>query len=792
MKGEMSILLLNMSLTGGIVILAVLLLRLVLRRAPKAISYGLWAVVLFRLMCPVSFSLPVSLVGMAGGAAAEQGIVFYISEDMAQKGTVPAELAGQSGNTLQTPQETGNPGEQNPAAQLLGVQNSAMQSPEMQNSKAGNGKSADGFGDAWERLLPLAGPVWAAGACGLFLYGVISLLLFRRKLRGAEHTGSIGRGMLSPIPIYEKEGLPTSFVMGIFRPGIYLPRGLTGEQKRYILMHEQVHIKRLDYVIKPVSFFALCIHWFNPLVWAAYFLSGSDMEMSCDEAVIRKLGDGIKRGYSDSLLSLAVGKHVVGAAPLAFGEGDTGKRIKNVLKYKKPGIAAVCAALVLAAAAGVFLLANPAKETAGAEAFGENAIVSGGEQQSLEQQAAEEKLQRLAELLEQEKQGLAQEDLQIPEETQEELRRLEEALQKEVQQLNAQQENRRMPEETQEEVQQLEKDLQKLSEVLEEEKKKLSGEETQLSEDALQELQRLDAQKQREAMRNINWGEAFTWKRLKKLAEEKNTNLQDYAGYDGAEWDDMEDSNALNRYLTYRLTDGNTGEEYRVMVSYRQEDNDENQIDMLYLIRESDQSILSLYQGEAYGWQEADIDAFIGYIPQLSDWIAEYRFPGEENLASDAFSSMVGHYGGQTFQWAGASGGIAPHGDGVMPEWSAAASIARMDGEGFVFVNGALEDVVMLYNHAERVDETETVSGCEEQTVLFRMNCDMFTAAEIGAAEEAGNPIPESGWTADIWYVCIGREGSPWGYAATLNGRYFSREDAVDFARSLKFTEQAW
>lgn len=458
MKEEMLIRLLNMSLTGGIVILAVLLLRLALRRAPKAISYGLWAVVLFRLLCPVSFSLPVSLVGMAGGAAAGQGIVFYIPEDMAQKGTV-----GQSGNT---PQETGNPGEQNPAAQLLGVQKSAMQSPEMQNPKTGNGKSADGFGDAWERILPLAGPVWAAGACGLFLYGVISLLLFRRKLRGAEHTDSIGRGMLSPIPIYEKEGLPTSFVMGIFRPGIYLPRGLTGEQKRYILLHEQIHIKRLDYVIKPVSFFALCIHWFNPLVWAAYFLSGSDMEMSCDEAVIRKLGDGMKRGYSDSLLSLAVGKHVVGAAPLAFGEGDTGKRIKNVLKYKKPGIAAVCAALVLAAAAGVFLLANPAKETAGAEASGENVIVSGREQQSLEQQAVEEKLQRLAELLEQEKQGLAEEDLQIPEETQEELRRLEEALQKEVQQLNAQQENRRMPEETQE-------DLQKLREVLEEEKKAL-------------------------------------------------------------------------------------------------------------------------------------------------------------------------------------------------------------------------------------------------------------------------------------------------------------------------------
>lgn len=684
MREEMFIRLLNMSLTGGIVILAVLGLRLMLRRAPKVISYSLWAVALLRLLCPVSFSLPVSFVGMAGGPVAEEGIVYYIPEDIVNSKSPRVNLP--------------LPGGINEAineALPRGTENTA--------------------GDALEGPLALAMIAWAAGAGGLLLYGIFSLLVFRARLKGAYRTGSIRCNRLIAAPVFEKEGLPTSFVMGVFRPAVYLPSGLSEEEKKYILLHEQIHIERFDHIIKLVSFFTLCLHWFNPLVWAAFFLSGRDMEMACDEAVIRRLGGGIKKEYSASLLNLATGKYIINAAPLAFGEGDTGSRIRNVLKYKKPHVAAVCAAVMIVAAAAVFLLANPMK---------------GPDETFLPTNPAEE-----------------------------------------------QEGESRMVQEIQE-LQSIEEQEKRLKEQLEE----------------------LEEEQLRTAMRSMTWGEAFTWQRLRKLVREEDTDLQDYAGYDGAEWDDMEGSNALNRYLIYRLTDEGTGENYRVMISYRKENNAENKIDMLYLVRESDQAILSLYQGEDYGgWRDADIDAFIGYIPKLSDWIAAYQFSSEyltayldTYLVADNFSAAVGDYGGQAFQYVGKDIYTAPPGEWVPAEWAAAATISRVEGDRFVFVDGVLSDVAYGGNHCERVGEIETVSGCEEQAVLFQMNCDLFTAAELGEAEEAGNPVPESEQTADIWYVCFGRENAPYGYMATLNGRYFSREDAVRFAKSVKFTEDAW
>ena len=133
--------------------------------------------------------------------------------------------------------------------------------------------------------------------------------------------------------------------MGLFRPKIYLPSILTETERGYILRHEQYHLRRRDHLVKFLSFLALCIHWFNPLVWAAFILSGKDMEMSCDEAVVRELGEDIRADYSASLLSLATGRRIVAGMPLAFGEGDTGSRIRNLLNWKRPRpwVMAVCA-----------------------------------------------------------------------------------------------------------------------------------------------------------------------------------------------------------------------------------------------------------------------------------------------------------------------------------------------------------------------------------------------------------------------------------------------------------------
>lgn len=160
----------------------------------------------------------------------------------------------------------------------------------------------------------------------LLLYGAVSLLALRRRLVGAVRLEG---------NVYLADHIPSPFVMGVFRPKIYLPSQLSEEERGYILLHEQTHIRRLDHLIKLGASLTLAVHWFNPLVWAAFVLFVRDMEMSCDERVIAQLGIKIRREYSTLLLSLATGKKILMGTPLAFGEGDTKDRIKNIMKYKK-------------------------------------------------------------------------------------------------------------------------------------------------------------------------------------------------------------------------------------------------------------------------------------------------------------------------------------------------------------------------------------------------------------------------------------------------------------------------
>ena len=178
--------------------------------------------------------------------------------------------------------------------------------------------------------------IWLAGMALLLAYSLVSLLRLRRRLVGAVRLRD---------NIYLADHIPSPFVMGLIRPKIYLPSDLRETERGYILRHEQYHIRRRDHLVKFLSFLALCIHWFNPLVWAAFVLSGKDMEMSCDEAVVKALGEEIRADYSASLLSLATGRRIVAGMPLAFGEGDTGSRIRNLLSWKRPRpwVMAVCA-----------------------------------------------------------------------------------------------------------------------------------------------------------------------------------------------------------------------------------------------------------------------------------------------------------------------------------------------------------------------------------------------------------------------------------------------------------------
>ncbi len=164
--------------------------------------------------------------------------------------------------------------------------------------------------------------------------------------------------------IYETDNLRTPLVLGILRPHIFIPDGLTPDEKGYIVQHEKTHIRRYDHIIKSLAFFALSIHCFNPLVWLAFIMMSSDMELSCDERVIKEIGGDIKKAYSLSLLSLATEAHILNCSPLAFGEGNVQGRIQNVLNYKKPAFGIVIIAVIAVVAVGVWLMTNPGSDNA--------------------------------------------------------------------------------------------------------------------------------------------------------------------------------------------------------------------------------------------------------------------------------------------------------------------------------------------------------------------------------------------------------------------------------------------
>ena len=211
------------------------------------------------------------------------------------------------------------------------------------------GKSETAGDDSLSSVFRVAEGIWLGGMAILFLSALISYYRLKKKLRAARWVEE---------RIYEMNGLPGPFVVGLRNPCIYLPAGLNGAEREYILAHENVHIKRFDYVFKMVGFFLVIVHWINPLVWISYFCMTKDMEMSCDEAVLRNLGTGIKKDYSTSLLHMALPQSGARMTTPAFGEGNVKSRIKNVLHYKKvgAGILAGCVCLVLVAT--IFLTTN--------------------------------------------------------------------------------------------------------------------------------------------------------------------------------------------------------------------------------------------------------------------------------------------------------------------------------------------------------------------------------------------------------------------------------------------------
>lgn len=321
---------LNMSLTATIAVISVVIIRLIIRKAPKIFSYALWSVVLFRLLIPFSLESSISLMPENTESIAE-GLVYLQNNISEAEFSNNSDIIHNAENKSNADINTGN--------NLNNI--SKAQAPVINSGKASE-KSMNAFAE-------IGSIIWILGMIALVLYSVISYAKLRTNLA----TATLVRDN-----IFESDRINTPFVIGLIRPKIIIPVNLKETELKYILAHESTHISRGDNIIKPLAFLALVIHWFNPAIWLSYYLMVKDMEMSCDESVMNKANEDIRQSYSYSLLSLSVKQRGL-LTPLAFGESNVKSRIKNILNYKRPSFWVMAVLVILLIAAAVSVGTNP-------------------------------------------------------------------------------------------------------------------------------------------------------------------------------------------------------------------------------------------------------------------------------------------------------------------------------------------------------------------------------------------------------------------------------------------------
>ena len=304
----------NMSISASWLVLAVLLLRFVLKKAPKWVNILLWGIVAVRLVFPFSIESALSLIPSA------ETISPSIIMD-----TVPSV-------------QTGVPAINNVINPVIG--SSLAPAP---------GNSANPL-QIWIPILSIG---WAVGVAALLLYTAVSYWRLRCK---------VSEAVILRDNIYQSENVVSPFVLGIIKPKIYLPYHMNGQDLEHVVAHEQAHICRKDHWWKPLGFLLLMIHWFNPLMWLAYVLLCRDIELACDEKVIKELGNEQRADYTQALVACSVNRRMISACPLAFGEVGVKERVKSVMNYKKPAFWIIVLAIITCVIVAVCFLTNPAAE----------------------------------------------------------------------------------------------------------------------------------------------------------------------------------------------------------------------------------------------------------------------------------------------------------------------------------------------------------------------------------------------------------------------------------------------
>ena len=308
--GDLFLSVFNMSISAAWVLLAVLLLRLIFKKAPKRTTVLLWCIVGLRLVMPFSVESIFSLIP--------------------------------SNETVSMAWDSPRPNLDSGITAIDNGVNGYLEGHYFEGVTRPAGHFAD--------ITTVAAVIWLIGISALLIYTAVSFLRLKKRVSTA---------VLMRDNIFQSEKIPSPFVFGIIKPKIYLPFGITGRDAESVILHEQAHISRRDYLWKPLGFLILSVHWFNPLMWLAYVLFCRDIEFACDERAISLLNAEKRADYSEALLNCGAGRHMLFAYPPAFGEVGVKSRVKSVLNYKKPAFWLTAAAVIAGIAASVCLLTSP-------------------------------------------------------------------------------------------------------------------------------------------------------------------------------------------------------------------------------------------------------------------------------------------------------------------------------------------------------------------------------------------------------------------------------------------------
>ena len=312
---ELFLKIINMSISASWLILAVLILRLVLKKAPKWVNVLLWGIVAVRLICPLSFESALSLIPSSE--------------------TIPLDIEMAAKPTI----DSGVPAINSVVNPVL----SSFAPPQHVLTSA----------NPLQIWIPILNIIWLIGVGALLLYTAVSYWRLCRKVDTAvRYKGNI----------FQSENVSSPFVLGIIKPRIYLPFNMNGQDLEHVVAHEQAHIHRKDHWWKPLGFLLLTIHWFNPLMWLAYVLLCRDIELACDEKVIKELGNEQRADYMQALVACSVNRRMIAACPLAFGEVGVKERVKSVMNYKKPAFWVIIIAVIICVGVAACFLTNPKQD----------------------------------------------------------------------------------------------------------------------------------------------------------------------------------------------------------------------------------------------------------------------------------------------------------------------------------------------------------------------------------------------------------------------------------------------